>query len=162
RAEERLTLLLDLTNRVVSNLDLRDLLRATAASIRRLTQCDGVGFALPGANGRLQVYALDFPDGKGVIKEGYEIPTHAESGAERVLRTGQPLNWRGEELAGEIAAMAEGTKALCILPLAGRDRVLGVLTLGRRNDQPFSEDEFEFLVQVAKQVGIAVENALAY
>jgi formate hydrogenlyase transcriptional activator len=162
RAEERLTLLLDLTNRVVSNLDLRDLLRATAGSIRRLMQCDGVGFGLPGANGRLQLYALDFPDGKGMIKEGYEPPVDGETGAERVLRTGEPLNRRAEDLIDEIAAVAEGTKALCHLPLPGRDRVLGVLSLGRRNDLPFSEDEFEFLGQVAKQVGIAVENALAY
>ncbi len=162
RAEERLTLLLDLTNRVVSNLDLRDLLRATAGSIRRLMQCDGVGFALPGANGRLQVYALDLPDGRGVVKEGYEPSAHGESGAERVLRTGEPLNRRAEDLVDEIAAVDEGTKALCHLPLPGRDGVLGVLTLGRREDQPFSQDEFEFLGQVAKQVGIAVENALAY
>ena len=35
RAQERLELLLDLTNRVVSNLDLRDLLREISASIRR-------------------------------------------------------------------------------------------------------------------------------
>jgi formate hydrogenlyase transcriptional activator len=162
RAEERLTLLLDLTNRVVSNLDLRELLRATAGSIRRVMQCDGVGFALPDANGRLQLYALDFPDGTGVIKEGYEPPVDGETGAERVLRTGQPINQREEDLIGERAAVAEGTKALCHLPLPGRDRVLGVLTLGRRNDRPFSQDEFEFLGQVAKQVGIAVENALAY
>ena len=162
RAEERLTLLLDLTNRVVSNLDLRDLLRATAGSIRRLMQCDGVGFALPGANGRLQLYALDFPDGNGVLREGYEPPAHGEIGVERVFRTGQPLNRRADDLIYETMAMAEGTKALCHLPLPGRDRVLGVLSLGRRNDQPFSQDEFEFLGQVAKQVGIAVENALTY
>jgi formate hydrogenlyase transcriptional activator len=162
RAEERLTLLLDLTNRVVSNLDLRDLLRETAGSIRRMMQCDGVGFALPGANGRLQLYALDFPDGRGVIKEGYEPPVHGETGVQRVFRTGEALNRRAEDLVDEVAAAAEGTKALCHLPLPGRDRVLGVLSLGRRDDQPFSQDEFEFLGQVAKQVGIAVENALAY
>jgi formate hydrogenlyase transcriptional activator len=162
RAEERLTLLLDLTNQVVSNLDLRDLLRTTAGSIRRLMQCDGVGFGLPGANGRLQLYALDFPDGRGVVKEGWEPPVHGETGAERVLRTGQPLNLGAEDLTDEVAALAEGTKALCHLPLPGRDRVLGVLSLGRRDNQPFSQDEFEFLGQVAKQVGIAVENALAY
>jgi formate hydrogenlyase transcriptional activator len=164
RAEERLTLLLDLTNRVVSNLDLRELLRATAGSIRRVMECDGVGFGLPDDNGQLQLFALDFPDGRGVIKEGYSEPRvpHGETGAERVLRTGQPLIRRAQELAGEPAAVAEGTKELCHLPLPGRDGVLGVLSLGRRDEQPFSEDEFEFLGQVAKQVGIAVENALAY
>src|SRR5579884_3504178 len=63
RAHERLSLLLDLTNTVVSNLDLRDLLRAVAASIRRVMQCDGVGVGLPDEENRLQLYALDYPDG---------------------------------------------------------------------------------------------------
>jgi formate hydrogenlyase transcriptional activator len=119
------------------------LLRTTAASIRQVMQCDAVGFALPDANGRLQVYALDFPDGRGVIKEGYSSPPpHSETGAEYVLRTGKPLNRRAVDLVDELEAVAEGAKALCHLPLAGRDRVLGVVTLGRRDDEPFSDDEF--------------------
>ncbi len=47
RAQERLELLLDLTNRVVSNLNLRDVLREISANIRRVMQCDGVGIDLP-------------------------------------------------------------------------------------------------------------------
>ena len=46
RAQERLQLLLDLTNRVVSKLDLRECLREVSASIRHVMQCDGVGVAL--------------------------------------------------------------------------------------------------------------------
>src|SRR5579864_5539462 len=66
RAQERLELLLDLTNNVVSNLDLRDVLRAASASIRRVMRCDGVGVALPEpGSGGLRLYALDFPGSKG-------------------------------------------------------------------------------------------------
>src|SRR6266576_2662644 len=39
QAEDRLQLLLDVTNQVVSNLQLRDLLRAISASVRRVMQC---------------------------------------------------------------------------------------------------------------------------
>src|SRR5205823_4959057 len=42
QAQERLELLLDLTNRVVSHLNLRDVLREISANIRRVMQCDGV------------------------------------------------------------------------------------------------------------------------
>ena len=52
RAQERLELLLDLTNRVVSNLNLRDVLREISANIRRVMQCDGVGIDLPRSGGR--------------------------------------------------------------------------------------------------------------
>ena len=47
RAEERLRLLLDLTNRIVSNLDLRALLREVSASIRHVMHCEGAAVSLP-------------------------------------------------------------------------------------------------------------------
>jgi len=40
--------------------------------------------------------------------------------------------------------------------------VHGVLILGRRAENAFSRDDIKFLMQVASQVAIAVENALAY
>src|ERR1700736_3061827 len=60
RKNERLKVLLELTNHVVSNLDFRDLLRAVVASTRRVMGCDGVGIPLPDAdNTHLRIYALD-------------------------------------------------------------------------------------------------------
>jgi formate hydrogenlyase transcriptional activator len=56
----------------------------------------------------------------------------------------------------------EGLQAHCFLPLISRQRGLGVLGLGSRSEQAFSRDDVEFLTQVANQVAIAVENALAY
>lgn len=67
---ERLKLLLDLNNAIVSNLDLRDLLHATSASVRRVMKCDSVGVALPNpADRRLRIHAVDFPEGRGLIRE---------------------------------------------------------------------------------------------
>src|SRR5207245_1721569 len=69
QAEDRLQLLLDVTNQVVSNLQLRDLLRAISASVRRVMQCDLVGVFLPDSEvNRLQTF-LDFPESKGFIRE---------------------------------------------------------------------------------------------
>src|SRR5712664_4732075 len=47
KKNERVGLLLELTNHVVSNLEFRDLLRAVVASTRRVMGCDGVGITLP-------------------------------------------------------------------------------------------------------------------
>ena len=67
---ERLELLLDLTTSITSNLDLREVLRAIAANIRELIHADAVGVALPdAASGKFRVFAVDFPQGKGVLKE---------------------------------------------------------------------------------------------
>jgi formate hydrogenlyase transcriptional activator len=59
------------------------------------------------------------------------------------------------------AICGEGIKAFTALPLTRRNRLLGVLELGRRRDEPFTRDDVTFLMQVANQVAIAVENALA-
>ena len=68
--KDRLQLLLELNNQVVSNLELRTLLRAISASVRRVMQCDAVGVHLPDSDsGQLQLYALDFPEGTGLLKE---------------------------------------------------------------------------------------------
>src|SRR3981189_2946642 len=62
RKNERLGLLLELTNHVVSNLEFRDRLRAVVASTRRVMGCDGVGITLLDTdNTHLRIYALDFP-----------------------------------------------------------------------------------------------------
>jgi len=52
--------------------------------------------------------------------------------------------------------------AFCAVPMVSRDRVLGVLAVASRNEGAFGEAEVAFLLQVARQVAIAVENSLAY
>src|SRR5258707_10849758 len=47
-----------------------------------------------------------------------------------------------------------------MVPLVRRNRVLGLLGLGRREENAFSQADMGFLAQVASQLAIAVENAL--
>ena len=73
--KDRLKLLLDVTNQVVSNLQLRDLLRAISASVRRVMQCDCISLALPDPDGaHLRLSILDFPASKGFAREEAVIP----------------------------------------------------------------------------------------
>jgi formate hydrogenlyase transcriptional activator len=164
---DRLQLLLEVTNQVVSNLDLRDLLRAVSASVRRVMQCDGVGVALADCDGlHLRIHALDFPDSKGMIQEEREIPT-GESPLGAAFQTGQAVvlnridssDAPPEKLA---MAAAEGIRSTCAIPLVSRNRTVGVLALGRRGEMPFGPEEVHFLTQMAGQIAIAVENACAY
>ena len=162
RAGERLRLLLELTNRVVSTLDLRELLREVSASIRRMMHCDGVGVSLPDPDtGQLRLYALDFPSSKGIVHEGIAVTDLAQSVA-RVYATGQPVNLTRAQILTDGPIAGEGAHSLCRLPLISRERVLGVLSLGTGRENAFSDDDLTFLGQVANQVAIAVENAIAY
>src|ERR1035441_5203189 len=71
---ERLQLLLDLTNSITSNLDLREVLRATSANARERMLSDLAGIALPDEeSGKFRIYALDLPEGPGIVREGMLI-----------------------------------------------------------------------------------------
>src|SRR5260370_35096674 len=61
-----------------------------------------------------------------------------------------------------IIAYSSGSKSLCSIPLVNRGRALGVLGLGRRDENAFSADDAEFLTVVARHIAIAVENAFSY
>src|SRR5215469_7257960 len=162
QAQERLELLLDLTNNVVSNLDLRDVLRAASASIRRVMRCDGVGVALPEpGTDRLRLYALDFPANKGIIEEGM-LAEDEDASVLAALKTGRAIRVTSSELPEDHLARAVGVKILCHLPLATQKGVLGVLTLGSMVENAFSDEEIAFLGRVATQVAIAVENSITY
>src|SRR5258708_7187219 len=89
KKNERVGLLLELTNHVVSNLEFRDLLRAVVASTRRVMGCDGVGITLPDSdNTHLRIYALDFPLKDESVQEESLVPIDEDvSGA--VFRTGK-------------------------------------------------------------------------
>ena len=59
-------------------------------------------------------------------------------------------------------AVREGLHSFCDLPLISRDRLLGVLAVAKHEENAFDDDEVAFLTQVANQIAIGVENALAY
>jgi len=163
RAQERLELLLDLTNRVVSNLNLRDVLREISANIRRVMQCDGVGIDLPSPEDKkLRLYALDFPDNPGIIKEGFEPAADEKASALRVFISGEPVILTKEEIEGEPGMPQFGIQSLAHVPLTGRAGVVGVLSLGSWRERAFSRDDLAFLGQIARQVAIAIENAWAF
>jgi formate hydrogenlyase transcriptional activator len=164
REKERLKLVLDLNNDIASNLDLRDLLRAVSASVRLVMQCDAVGVGLLDSEDKqMRLFALDFPTSKGRGK-GESAVLDEDSLFHRVLQTGEPLILNGKELAQQrdSAVLAEGFQSICVLPLMSRNHTLGVLGLGRLQDAPFSRSDVDFLRQLANQVAIAVDNALAY
>ena len=166
QAQDRLKLILDLTNQVVSNLNFQELLRTISASVRRVMHYDAAAIMLPEPDGQhLRVHALDFPDGKGIFKEEILIPIEGSTPGE-TFREGKPwvMNRLDPELHPEMYAKAakEGINSLCDMPLLSRGRTLGVLAVARREENAFDREETEFLFQVAQQVAIGLENALAY
>jgi formate hydrogenlyase transcriptional activator len=165
REGERLKLLLDMTNTLVSNLVTRDLLRAISASIRQCMHCDSVSVWLPkGEPHQLRSVTMEFPESKGFVKEDLLRPVEGsilgktfETGTPIVVRTATELSGSDYDLA-----FAEGIEFCSCLPLISRNRTLGVLALGWRDENAFSSEDIEFLMRAAGQVAMAIESALAY
>jgi formate hydrogenlyase transcriptional activator len=164
RKNERVGLLLELNNHVVSNLEFRDVLRAVVASTRRVMSCDGVGITLPDSdNTHLRIYALDFDFSDESVHEESVIPID-EDIAGVVFRTGKL--WCGSVQDARRHGMKDTSQAeggtVCILPLVSRGRVLGTFGVVKYQDHAFTGDDVEFLTQIGNQIAIAVENACAF
>lgn len=163
--QTRLKLILDLNNSMVSNLELKEVMQSISPSIRRVMQLDAVALMLPPAgSGVLEVYALDFPDSKGLIRPGVTVSPAGHLST--VYRTGKPwvgdISEEGANYLGHEAVVQEGLQSLCLLPLARYGCILGVLSVARLRKDSFTSGDVEFLLQVAGQVAIAIDNALAY
>jgi formate hydrogenlyase transcriptional activator len=160
KAQERLQLLLDLTNSFVSNLNLRDVLREVSAQVRRVMHSDGVAIDLPSPeDGKLRLYALDYDGAMPIVEECDEPP--AESAPVRAFRTGEAVILLGDEIEDEFARDA-GLRSVAHVPMTGHSGTAGVLCLGTREEGGISRDDLPFLNQVAHQVAIAIENARTF
>jgi formate hydrogenlyase transcriptional activator len=163
---DQLQLLLNLTNQITSNLQPRELLRAIAANIREVIRADGVTVVLPhAASGKFRVLAVDFPHGKGLVRE--ELLVTPSAALKKALDTLKPVvinTWEPNELSCEASDIvaAEGIRAFCNIPLVNRGRALGILSILRTTEAPFSPGDVDFLSRASGQIAIAIENALAY
>jgi len=166
RQNERFELLLNLTTKITSSLDLREVLRAIAANIREVMHADAVTVVLPDiASEKFRVFAMDFPHGKGVVKE--ELLVTPSAAVKKALDTLKPVvmdTRERDELGSEASdiAAAEDIKAFCNIPLANRGRALGILSILRTTETPFSPEDVDFLGRASGPIAIAIENALAY
>jgi formate hydrogenlyase transcriptional activator len=162
----RLQLLLKLTNRITSKLDLREVLRAITATVRELTDSDAVHISLPEADSaQFRVYALDFPEGKGLIKE--EMLIEPMGIARKALEKLKPFVrtiTHADEFPSDYYKLlvAEGVKSQCVIPLVNRGRAVGVLAITRTRDKSFTPEEVEFIGEASGQIAVAIENSLAY
>ena len=167
RLQDRLKLILELTNQVVSNLELSQILHSISAGVRRVMDCDAAAVMLPDKdNKNLVVHALDFPDSRGIFTEGALVPIEGTMPGD-AFQTGKPIvvnRLDPEVIPPEMYSKArgEGLNSFCDLPLMSRKRLLGILAVARREENTFDDDQLHFLTQVANQVAIAIENAIVH
>jgi len=167
RQRDRLQVLLEINNVLVTTRELPELFRGIVATLTRVIHHDYTSLALlDSSSGLLKIHALDFPGHPGLVQQ--EITVSREgSPAGHAMSTGQPLLARGAELdrfTSEVMRILrkEGLDQVCCVPLITQGRAFGSLNLASRRFDAFTPQDVELLQQVAAQIAIAVENALAF
>ena len=166
RERDRLQVLLEITNTLVSELDIRDLFPSITACLRRAVPHEYSSLALrvPGTD-QLRVHALVF-DGPAIVQEGATAAL-SETPAGEAMEKRRPLVLAVGELSRFPSRVAErltaaGLHTICCLPLITQRQVLGSLNVGSTRENAFSDADVDFLSQVSGQAAIAIENATAY
>ena len=167
KERDRLQLLLRINNALVSNLDLKALFVAISKSLRLVLNNDYTSLALHDKErNRLKIYALDFPTGSGVLREAMDFPLEGSLSG-KAFTERRPLlikDFRSPEFDAGVSKRlpAEGLRSGLSLPLISNQGPIATMTLASRKVDAFTESDLELMVQIAVQVAIAVENALAF
>jgi formate hydrogenlyase transcriptional activator len=101
RERDRLRLLLEINNQVISKLDINELFRAASASIRSYFGSDYTAiWVLKEESGQLENILYDFPGGKGIAKDASACLTPADLTAPyfEKLRTHRAEIWSVEDI----------------------------------------------------------------
>ena len=159
----RLKLLLELASESVANQDFRGLIRAVMMRIGSAVDSDRICLHLRRQNCDFDLYSFDFSSEGSRFGEE-TVSNFAGTIAKHVL-TAHKL-WAGtrEQVSADFPSepiLKKQFSTACVLPLSGRSRVIGVLSLMRTRHNPYSEDDLDFVTGVCSQIAIALENALA-
>jgi formate hydrogenlyase transcriptional activator len=164
---DRVRVLFEITNSLVSKLPKEELFSAISDQLSRVVGHD-IAFVtlLDKETGEVHLSALHSPAGLDFEAEETAVrPDGLPTG--EALATGKPVVSCGVDCERFRSPLYRkyvdlGFRSNCSIPLTGGNGLRGTLELTRRNEEPFTSDEVDLLVQVAHQCAIALENSLAY
>ena len=168
RERVRAQMLLEINNAITTNLDLHELIQATSACLRNYFQHDFAGVALYDDEiEQLSVHSIDLAQpnkylvqGKPFAHEG-TLTGLAFTSRKPVVRNRFDPNETSWSMARKFHDEL-GLRAMCFIPMIWGDRTVGVLNLGCRREDAFSESDVELLTHIAGQVAIAFQNSLNF
>lgn len=160
-------LLLETANQLIAQRSTVELLAAIAASLRKVKEYDYAAVALyDPVIRKLRVRTLPSRASGESIHEERLLPVE-NSPAGWAFKARRPLilnHIREEGKPVEISQtlVSQGVQSACRIPLMARDHVLGTLTLASRHEKAFTNEDVASLTQLAGQIAIALDNAMAF
>lgn len=164
---DRLQVLLEINNLLVSTRDVTALFKGIVSSLKPVVPHDYTSLALvDGGSGLLKIHALDVPVRTAETKTEFTA-SFEDSPAGQAISRGEVLIARGPEIDRFHPDVVrylrgQGVEVICCVPLTTQGRTFGTINFASRNPQNFSKPDVDLLRQVASQVAIALENALAF
>ena len=168
RERDRLRLLLDINNAVISHLDLKDLVRTVSSTLRDIMPHDAAGIALyePEHNHLREYTNVTYQD-VNAFREGETIPIDGTP-AGHVFVTGEPMLIRRPNLQAFPAdrysqhPVDSSPKSACLALLSLHGRKLGIAGVSSIDVEKFTEQDLELFVQISDQIALAVDNSLNF
>ena len=161
------SMIAELSGLLLANVDIRKLLDAISSSLRRMVPHDAASLALfDEASGKLRVQVLAAGDDTGAAQAEVLLDPDA-SIAGKAFRTRRPVildridRWPFA-LESVHHLTRQGLQSGVWVPLIHRERILGSMMVASRVQSAFSPHDAEMLGQVAGQVAMAVNNAIAF
>ncbi|CAI1536557.1 Formate hydrogenlyase transcriptional activator [Serratia proteamaculans] len=161
--------LVDVTNAVLSKLDLDDLIGEISTEIHRFFKIDAISMVLcVDKTDQVTIYSTHYLQDDVVERQQYSVAL-AGTLSEQVMQSGEMLllNLKhSDRLAAYERQLFdlwhEQIQTLCVLPLVFGKKTLGVLKLAQCQPDNFNAANLRVLQQIAERIAIAVDNALAY
>jgi formate hydrogenlyase transcriptional activator len=167
RAEERLRVLLQVNNAVVTCLDRDSLLKATAEALRGVIPFDRVALVLDDpVEGLFRLVGV-----AGAVASPPTIPygavwTRQGTRCGRVAETGLPLLTEdlreGPQFLEHDPLIRAGILSALSVPLRAQGKVIGTLNVGSHEVGRYAEADSDLLLAIADQVVLAIQNMLSY
>jgi len=166
RERDRLRLILEINNHIIAYLDISELFRAASKSIRGYFDNALTGFWLfEERSNQLELSTLDSGTGFG-LHENITTTILTEEDVAK-MRARVAAIFGPEEIAEFPQSIAKTMRdssiaSLVCVPLVGSNGPLGIISLGSREQDAFGQNDLDLLSQIANQISLALENALAF
>ena len=162
-SQERLRTLLDINNAVVTKLTREELFTTIAEVLARVINFDRLALAIHDSEADvLRIVTFAGPYRSDDYTPIGRVLDLNDSPAGRAFLNQKPVLRRDLELerqtSSEERAYGHGFRSLCALPLTVRGRRIGAITVGSLAKNQYAEADAEFLMEIANQIAIAVDN----
>ena len=165
-AEQRIRILLEVNNSIITKLSQDELLRAVCAALQGVLPFSRSAITLyVPEHDTLRIFAQNDEYASDFFEVGRELDRR-DSHAGWAFDHRRPLirrNLDKESQSSTERLLAEqGVRSICVAPLIIAGKSIGTLNLASNKADEYSDADGELLQEVANQVALAVENMKAY